>query len=101
MKLPPLEVSVSTLLPIGPLGQGGAAIIKLGVMAKNVDFISPEFAVILHGVGIFVGLMMWAYAVVWIAFALVTIAIRVPRITFSIGWWGLTYPLGMHISDII
>lgn len=82
------------------MGQGGAAIIKLGVVAKNIGFISPSFADILHGVGVFVGLIMWAYAILWIVFAFVTIVSRVPKIKFSVGWWGFTFPLGNCIYHL-
>jgi tellurite resistance protein TehA-like permease len=82
-------------LPIGPLGQGSAAIIQLGIVAKDVNYISPSFAIVLHGVGVFVGLIMWGYAILWIVFAVVKIAFRFPKITFSMAWWGFTFPLGM------
>ena len=35
-KLPPLEVIVSVFLPLGPLGQGGFAIMQLGKVAMKV-----------------------------------------------------------------
>lgn len=71
-------------------------IIQLGVVAKHVNFISPSFATTLHGIGVFMGLIMWGYAILWIVFAVVTIASRFPRITFSMAWWGFTFPLGMQ-----
>lgn len=37
---------------------------------------------------------MWAYALVWIVIAIVSIAARFPRIKFSMAWWGFTFPLG-------
>ena len=94
---------VSSFLPIGPLGQGGAAIIQLGIIAKNINWISPAFGQFLHGAGIFIALIMWAYALLWIVFAVVSIAARFPRIQFSMAWWGFTFPLGMSLdvySDI-
>jgi len=90
-KLPPNEVTVSTFLPIGPLGQGGAGIIQLGIVAEQMNF---PYATILRGIGVFVGLMMWGYAILWLVFALVTIAFRFPRVYFSMAWWGFTFPLG-------
>ena len=71
-------------------------LIQLGVAARNVSFISHSFATTLHGIGVFVGLIMWGYAILWIVFAVVTIASRFPRITFSMAWWGFTFPLGMQ-----
>jgi tellurite resistance protein TehA-like permease len=73
---------VSTFLPIGPLRQGGAGLIQLGVVAKDINFVSSEFATVLHGAGVLVGLIMWGYAVIWIVFAVVKIAARFPKSNF-------------------
>ena len=86
-------------MAIGPLGQGGAGIIQLGVVAKKINFVDPSFATVLHAIGVFIGLIMWTYAILWIVFAVVTIATRFPRIKFSMGWWGFIFPLG--IANII
>lgn len=40
------------------------------------------------------GLIMFGYAIIWIVFAVVTIASKFPKITFSMAWWGFTFPLG-------
>ena len=95
IQLPPSEISVSAFLPIGSLGQGGAAIIQLGVVARNIEFISPQISQTLHGIGIFAGLIMWSYALLWITLAIATMAARFPRIPFSMAWWGFTFPLGI------
>jgi tellurite resistance protein TehA-like permease len=89
-------VSVSAFLPIGPLGQGGAAIIQLGVVARDIEFISPQLSQTLFGIGVFVGLIMWSYALLWITLAVATIVARFPRIPFSMAWWGFTFPLGTN-----
>ena len=83
-------------MAIGPLGQGGAGIIQLGVVAKKMNSFDPSFATSLYTVGVFIGLIMWSYAILWIVFAVVTIATRIPRIRFSIGWWGFIFPLGTY-----
>jgi tellurite resistance protein TehA-like permease len=85
---------VSCFLPIGPLGQGGAGIIQLGVVAKDINYITPEFASVLHGMCVLTGLFMWGYAVLWIVFAVVTVASKFPRLKFAMAWWGFTFPLG-------
>ena len=82
-------------MAIGPLGQGGAGIIQLGVAARKINYIDPSFGTTLHAVGVFIGLIMWAYAILWIVFAVVTIATRFRKIRFSIGWWGFIFPLGI------
>ena len=95
IQLPPSEISVSAFLPIGALGQGGGAIIQLGMVARDIEFISPQVSQTLHGIGIFAGLIMWSYALIWITFAVATMAARFPRIPFSMAWWGFTFPLGI------
>jgi Voltage-dependent anion channel len=86
---------VSAFIPIGPLGQGGAAIIQLGVVARDIEFISPQFSQTLYGIGLFCGLLMWSYALFWITQAIVTMAAKFPHIPFSVAWWGFIFPLGM------
>jgi len=90
-KLPPSEVSVSAFLPIGPLGQGGAGIIQLGIVAEQMNF---PYATNLRAIGVFLGLLMWGYAILWSVFAVLTIGYRFPRISFSMAWWGFVFPLG-------
>lgn len=89
---------VSSFLPIGPLGQGGSAIIQLGIVAKDVNWISPAFGEFLHNAGVFIGLIMWSYALLWIVFAIVSIAARFPKLKFSMAWWGFTFPLGTPLD---
>lgn len=88
---------MSVFLPIGPLGLGGAGIIQLGVVAKDAGFISATFSNILQGAGVLIGLVMWGYAIVWLVFAVITVAFKFPRLHFSMAWWGFTFPLGIVI----
>lgn len=37
---------------------------------------------------------MFGYGILWIVFAIVTIAAKYPNIKFSMAWWGFTFPLG-------
>ncbi|KAK4081862.1 hypothetical protein Purlil1_11549 [Purpureocillium lilacinum] len=104
--LPPREVIVSVFLPIGPLGQGGFGIQQLGKVALRV---LPETTVfraagvvvdvaraaeVLYVLGVFLGLIMWGFALVWACFALISIA-TIHSFPFNMGWWGFTFPLGV------
>jgi tellurite resistance protein TehA-like permease len=82
------------------LGLGGAAICQLGVVARNINFISAEFATVLHGAGVLIALLCFGYALIWIVFAVVTIATRFLKIHFSMAWWGFTFPLGTLLSRL-
>jgi tellurite resistance protein TehA-like permease len=78
-KLPPREIIVSSFLPLGPLGMGGYAIMRCGGVARKV-FPQVEF---FHGLevagdiayilGIFIALIMWAFGLCWLVFAVATI----------------------------
>lgn len=100
-KLPPREVIISVFLPLGPLGQGGFAIMQLGKVAMRVfpqtDTIpvvdSARPGDVLYVLGWLVALLMWGFAMVWFFFALASISRS--KFPFNMGWWGFTFPLGV------
>ncbi|KYK59462.1 hypothetical protein DCS_00592 [Drechmeria coniospora] len=102
--LPPRDVIVSVFLPVGPLGQGGFAIQQLGKVALEVFPKTSMFASagleasrgaeILYVLGVFLGLVMWGFALVWVAFAVISLA-TTQSFPFNMGWWGFTFPLGV------
>lgn len=97
--LPPREVIVSVFLPLGPLGQGAFAIMQLGKDALKLfernQFIpaAPMAGQIFYTAGVLLALIMWGFGIVWLFFALSSIARM--RFPFNIGWWGFTFPLGV------
>ena len=102
--LPAKEVIVSVFLPIGPLGQGGFGIQKLGQVAletfphikafNSIESGALRAAEILYVMGVFFGVVMWGFGLVWLAFALVSIITTNP-FPFNMGWWGFTFPIGV------
>lgn len=99
--IPPREVIVSVFLPIGPLGQGGYGIQQLGKVAMELLPETAAFASlgvrageVLYVLGVFLGIMMWGFALVWLSFALISIA-TMHNFPFNMGWWGFTFPLGV------
>ncbi|KAF1953555.1 hypothetical protein CC80DRAFT_494452 [Byssothecium circinans] len=44
--------------------------------------------------GLFIGLVMWGFGIVWLFFAVA--AITRSRFPFNLGWWGFTFPLGVY-----
>ena len=112
--LPPRDVVVSVFLPIGPLGQGGFAIQKLGAVLLSLDPIvttagrrlggtsggeaeGPHIGELSYGMGLFGALVLWGFGLVWLAFALLTI-FTMRKFPFNMGWWGFTFPLGVFTS---
>lgn len=99
-KLPPREVIVSVFLPLGPLGQGGFAIMQLGTVAMHVfpkthtlETASMNAGEMLYVVGWLIALIMWGFGIVWLFFALASISRS--KFPFNMGWWGFTFPLGV------
>ncbi|KUJ20747.1 sulfite efflux pump SSU1 [Mollisia scopiformis] len=109
--LPTQEVIVSVFLPLGPLGQGGFAIMELGKMAMqifpktNTLPLSPTVSPlmysgdILYVVGWLVATMMWGFGFVWLFFAFASITRR--PFPFNMGWWGFTFPLGVYTTSTL
>ena len=102
--LPAKELIVSTFLPVGPLGQGGFGIQQMGVVAVKVLPRAGAFRIAgvdparcaeaLYVIGVFIGMLMWGFALVWVCFALMSLA-TTKRFPFNMGWWALTFPLGV------
>ncbi len=96
-KLPPREGIVSVFLPLGPLGQGGFAIMQLGKVALKVfpetETLSGTAARpgdILYVVGWLIALIMWGFAIVWLFFALASISRS--KFPFNMG----THPFDLY-----
>ncbi|GAA5869993.1 hypothetical protein JCM3774_004332 [Rhodotorula dairenensis] len=112
--LPPREVIVSSWLPVGPIGQGGYALIELGIVANDLfprytamhsdqpylNLIAPSML----GSAVLLGLLLWGLGI-WFAFlAVVSIAAQFRETNttpegkktavFNMGWWAFTFPLG-------
>lgn len=117
-KIPPKAMIVSVFLPLGPFGSGGYAYVdpvrmtwktqltlhramKLGKAAQTIfpqthtlqELSGPTF----QAMGFLVGLILWAFGLVWLFFASASIA-RCKTFPFNIGWWGFTFPIGAYAS---
>ncbi|KAG6016738.1 hypothetical protein E4U54_000498 [Claviceps lovelessii] len=102
--LPSREVLVSVFLPLGPLGQGGFGIQQLGKVAvqllprthvfRAVGVDSTRGAETLYIIGVVMGMMLWGFALIWLCFALVSMA-TIRDFPFNMSWWGFTFPLGV------
>ncbi|KAF2130224.1 hypothetical protein P153DRAFT_337757 [Dothidotthia symphoricarpi CBS 119687] len=99
-KLPPREIIVSSFLPLGPLGMGGYAITYLGSVSRKIFpqtelfFDLPVAGDVFFVLGVFIALIMWAFGLTWLCFALASIYKSRP-FPFNNGWWGFTFPLGV------
>ncbi|KAL4878306.1 voltage-dependent anion channel [Aspergillus karnatakaensis] len=100
-KIPPKTMIVSVFLPLGPLGQGGLGVLKLGNAAQNVfaetHTLQESVGPIFYAMAFLAGLILWSFGLVWLFFASASI-IRCKTFPFNIGWWGCIYPLGGYAS---
>lgn len=96
-KLPPREVIVSVFLPLGPMGQGGYAIMELGKMAMKTfpktNSLHPIAGEVLYVLGFFIAITLWGFGLVWLFFAIASISRS--KFPFNMGWWGFTFPIGV------
>ncbi|KAL5604817.1 hypothetical protein BROUX41_001845 [Berkeleyomyces rouxiae] len=107
--LPSRELIVSVFLPVGPLGQGGFGIQRLGREALRVfpqtgllrqvlDDGVADGALIagrfFYLTGLFLGLIMWGFGLLILSNALLSIVLT-KKFPFNMGWWGFTFPIGV------
>lgn len=104
--LPPREVIVSVFLPMGPLGQGGFAIMQLGSVAMDLfprtktlplSNSTVNAGEIFYVVGWLTATIMWGFGLVWLFFAAASITRS--KFPFNMGWWGFTFPLGVFTTS--
>lgn len=100
-RLPPADLAVSMFLPLGPLATGALALLQLGGAAPRVLTAQGlgDLAPTLLGLGLVGGLVLWGFGAWWLALATLT-TLRFARrgLPFNLGWWGLTFPLGVYAA---
>ncbi|KAI8994984.1 voltage-dependent anion channel [Pilobolus umbonatus] len=99
--LPPKEVIISSFLPLGPLGQGAYGLLQLG--SASYRLLGDDYIVGLghtaYGMGFITALILWGYGLWYLVVAIFSVGITVKnKIPFNMGWWGLTFPLGVFAS---
>jgi tellurite resistance protein TehA-like permease len=101
--LPPRQVIVSVFLPLGPLGQGGFSIMKLGQVAMKIfpetKTLHPLAGDMFYIVGFGIALVLWGSGLVWLFFAVASISRS--KFPFNMGWWGATFPLGVYAMSTL
>ncbi|KAJ1955778.1 Plasma membrane sulfite pump involved in sulfite metabolism, partial [Linderina pennispora] len=103
-KLPPPDLIVTAFIPLGPVGQIGAAAVTLGSVAQMVvGEVLPHlegFGSFLYNFGILIALASWGSSVFWAMNAVYSIAYRrwYNNLPFNIGWWSFTFPIGVFTT---
>lgn len=102
-KLPPLAVISSVFLPLGPLGEGGFGIMKMGEVALTVfpqtGTIIPSAGQIVYVMGFLTALLMWGFGLAWLFWALASFGRA--RSPFNMGWWSIVFASGVFTGSTI
>lgn len=75
---------------------------KLGQVSQNIfpktDILRPGTGDVFEMLGFFIGLLLWAFGLLWLFFAVASI-IRTRKFPFNLGWWAFTFPLGVYATS--
>lgn len=77
------------------------SIITLGKLAKRLFPVTHSLPYVAQAgdvfyiIGVFVGLILWGFAIVWFIVAVFMIALA-GGFPFNMGWWGFVFPIGQY-----
>lgn len=103
-QLPSKELAITSWLALGPIGTGALALLILGAQAPEVlALIQLEnLGVFFQNAGIVASFILLGFGVWWVAIAvLTTLKHAATELPFNLGWWGLTFPLGVFTLAIL
>lgn len=103
-QLPGKDLAISCWLALGPIGTGALALLLLGAQAPHVmgTIGLGQIGVTLHDVGILGSLILIGFGLWWLGIAvLTTLHYLLQDLPFNLGWWGLTFPLGVFTLAIL
>lgn len=102
-KLPPREMAISTWLALGPIGTGALGMLALGAAAPVA--LGPalaDWAAVANQAGLLLALLLWGYGLWWLLAAMMMTVHYVRHgLPFNMGWWGLTFPLGVYTGSTL
>ncbi|MCF5616172.1 C4-dicarboxylate ABC transporter, partial [Pseudomonas syringae] len=98
-KLPHESMAASSWLALGPIGTGALGMLVMGSDAPAIFAAHGLASVgsVAAGIGVVVGLLFWGLGLWWMALAvLITARYFRQGLTFNLGWWAFTFPLGVY-----
>jgi len=99
-QIPQKELAISSWLSIGPIGTGALAMLLLGQAAPQVlqQHNLHKLGPFLQHSGLFIALVFMGVGIWWLGIAIFASLHHLRQgIPFNLGWWGLTFPLGVFI----
>jgi tellurite resistance protein TehA-like permease len=98
-KVPAAPLVPAMWIIVGPLGQSIAGFVALGGAARTVW---QAYGAGLAFAGVAYGVVMWGFALYWLAMAMV-LTLRALRsgIPFTLGWWAFTFPVGVLTAGTV
>jgi C4-dicarboxylate transporter/malic acid transport protein len=103
-KLPEQQMAISGCLALGPIGTGALALLLLGKQSVHVlaNFNFNEMGNVIQYSGIMGSIILIGFGLWWLAMAIFTIYKHLNiNFKFNLGWWGLTFPLGVYTLAIL
>jgi C4-dicarboxylate transporter/malic acid transport protein len=103
-RLPEAQMAMSVCLALGPIGTGALALLLLGQQAPRILAACHlvELGHLMHYAGIWISFILLGFGLWWFAIALFTIYKHSRTgLSFNLGWWGLTFPLGVFDLAIL
>ena len=98
-KLPPSDMAATAWLALGPIGTGALGLILLGSDASRIFPGAGLGGIgeVALGIGVVGGSMLWGYGLWWLLIALLTTRHYLQDgMSFNLGWWGFTFPIGVY-----
>ena len=103
-QLPSKELAITGWLALGPIGTGALALLVLGNQAPQVLAIIQleSLGLFFQNAGILASFILLGFGIWWFAIAvLTTLKHATTDLPFNLGWWGLTFPLGVFTLAIL
>ncbi|XAZ22762.1 TDT family transporter [Sinorhizobium sp. B11] len=98
-KLPPASMAATSFLALGPVGTGalGLALFSANggqaLVASGLGQLAPAIS----GAALLGALLLWGYGLWWLGLAVAITINHLRRgLTFNLGWWGYTFPIGVY-----
>ena len=102
-KIPAREVISSVFLPLGPLGEGGFGILKLGQVSLTVfptmNTLIPSAGQTIYVIGFLTALLMWGFGLAWLFWALASFGRS--KSQFNMGWWSIVFATSVFTGSTI